>query len=106
MFGILSNKSNSEIPALPRNKSKGSINSIRSRGAREGMGARDMVNEIDYNEKSLPFRPMAVREHVFNTPSINRNSISPTFESSAISPMIQGNPGAHQQNSQLEHQPN
>ena len=54
------------------------------------------MNEIDYSEKNLPFHPMAVRERDFNTPSINRSMVSPTFESSAISPMIQGNPGAHQ----------
>jgi len=67
MFSILSNHS-SEVPAPTRNRSKGSINSRHSQGAREGMSARDMVNEIDYSEKNLPFHPMAVREQDFNTP--------------------------------------
>jgi hypothetical protein len=52
-----------------------------------------MPTEIDYSEKSLPFQP--VRERDFDSKSPGLSGVSPTYQSSAISPMIQGNPGSH-----------
>jgi hypothetical protein len=45
-----------------------------------------MANQIDYSEKNLPFQP--VREREFDSNSRGLNGVSPTYQSSAISPMI------------------
>ena len=54
MFGILTNSNDA-----PRCRSKGSVNSGRSRGDRSrggsGMHIRDLSKEIDHSDKNLPF---------------------------------------------------
>ena len=58
------------------------------------MQVRDLSREIDHSDKNLPFKTINIRQGDFD--NSGSYGVSPTFQSSAISPMIQGNQGSRQ----------